>query len=215
VISPTKVKICGVTIVADALAVAASGAELIGLNLWPGSKRHITVANAKKLASVIRAAAPNLQLVGVFVDATPEAVAAAAEDIGLDIVQLHGDESPNDCAIIAAATQAKVWKAIAVAKPSDLANLARWPVDAILVDTPSPARGGSGMTFDWAIAREATAARRDRRLVLAGGLTPANVAAAIAAVTPWAVDVASGVELQPGLKDHAKLRAFVAAARGR
>jgi phosphoribosylanthranilate isomerase len=215
VIAPPKIKICGVTIAADALAVAAAGADLIGINLWRGSKRYVSVPHAKKLAAAIRAAAPNLQLAGVFVNATAEAVAAAADEIGLDIVQLHGEETPNDCAIVAAATPAKVWKAVAVGKPADLANLERWPVDAIVVDSPSPMRGGSGLTFDWALAREATAARRDRRLVLAGGLTPENVAGAIAAVTPWAVDVASGVELQPGLKDHAKVRAFVAAARGR
>lgn len=214
-IHPPKIKICGVTIAADALAVAAVGADLIGLNLWSGSKRHVSAEHAKKLARVVRASAPAIQIVGVFVDATAEAIAATVEAVGLDIVQLHGDESPNDCAIIAAATPAKVWKAIAVKTATDLADLVRWPVDAILVDAPSAGRGGSGTTFDWAIARDAVAARRDKKLVLAGGLTPANVAAAIAQVTPWAVDVASGVEVQPGIKDHAQLRAFVDAARGR
>lgn len=214
-IQPPKIKICGVTIAADALAVAAVGADLIGINLWSGSKRYVATPHAVRLVRVIRATKPSIQIAGVFVDATAEAIAATVETVGLDIVQLHGDESPNDCAIIAAATPAKVWKAIAVTSPADLADLERWPVDAIVVDSPSVGRGGSGKTFDWAIARDAVAARRDRRLVLAGGLTPDNVAGAIAQVTPWAVDVASGVELQPGIKDHAKLRAFVDAARGR
>ncbi|HEU4728975.1 MAG TPA: phosphoribosylanthranilate isomerase, partial [Kofleriaceae bacterium] len=140
-------------------------------------------------------------------------IAAIARGVGLDIVQLHGDETPGELAQVAAATGLPVWRALAVGGPGDLAGLEAWPVDAFLLDAPSAGRGGAGKVFDWALAQEARRAHPARRFVLAGGLGPHNVAAAIAAVDPWAVDVASGVESAPGIKDLAKLAAFVAAAR--
>jgi phosphoribosylanthranilate isomerase len=208
-----RVKICGVTIAADALAVASTGAQFVGLNLWSGSKRGLTVEHAAELARSVRTGSTSIELVGLFVDETADAIARAVETIGLDVVQLHGDESPALCRAVAAATGVRVWKAIAVRGPDDLDELARYEVDAILLDAPSAGRGGSGTSFDWTLARRAVVADPSRKVILAGGLTPETVAAAVAAVSPWAVDVASGVEVSPGIKDHARVRAFVAAAR--
>jgi phosphoribosylanthranilate isomerase len=208
-----RVKICGVTIAADALAVSACGADYLGLNLWPGSKRHVPLAHATRLAALMRST-PHVKLVGLFVNAELADIVAAAEAMRLDVVQLHGDETPHDCAIVATATGARVWKAIGVRTVEDVEALDRWPVDAIVLDAPSPARGGTGTRCDWGLARRAVSANLGRKIVLAGGLSPDDVTTAISEVGPWGVDVASGVELQPGIKDHAKIKAFVAAARG-
>jgi phosphoribosylanthranilate isomerase len=129
----------------------------------------------------------------------------------LDAIQLHGDESPELCAQLAAAAQVPVWKAIAVAAPRDVESLDAWPVDAILLDAPTPGRGGAGARFDHALACEARRRHPARKLVLAGGLDATTVAAAIALVQPWAVDVATGVQAAPGVVDPVKLAAFVAA----
>jgi phosphoribosylanthranilate isomerase len=129
--------------------------------------------------------------------------------VDLDIIQLHGNETADACARIAAAVYRPVWKALAVSGPQSIERLDAWPVDAILLDSPTPGRGGSGAPFDHGIAQLAVG----KPIVLAGGLSPATVAAAIARVKPWAVDVASGVETAPGIKDRAKVAAFVAAVR--
>jgi phosphoribosylanthranilate isomerase len=207
-----KTKICGVTLADDAAVAAAAGADFIGLNFWERSKRYLDPARAPIVAGVARGAGSPL-IVGVFVDAQPDEIAAVHAAVGLDRVQLHGDEHPDDVKRVADAVGVPVWKAIAVRDARDLAALDEWPVEAILLDAPSAGRGGSGQTFDWVLA---TAAERApaRPLVLAGGLTPENVGAAIARVRPWAVDVASGVERAPGVKDHDKVRAFIAAVRG-
>src|SRR5262249_5919314 len=151
---------------------------------------------------------------GVFVNAPVDEITAVARNAALDIIQLHGDETPEDVTAVAQATRAGVWKAIAAAGPRDVERLEGWPVDAILLDPPAPGRRGGGKTFDWSIAREARRRHPARKLILAGGLDPGNVRAAIHAVEPWAVDVASGVEAAPGIKDPSKLAAFIAAARG-
>lgn len=210
----TRVKICGLTRPADAAHAVAAGADFLGLNFWAGSKRHLALAGAPAVAAAARAAGV-VQLVGVFVNATLDEIAAAATASDLDLIQLHGDEPPALVGQITARTGLPVWKALAVRSPDDLAALARWPVAALLLDAPSAGRGGSGHTFDWSLARAAVDALPARPIVLAGGLTPANVAAAVAAVAPWAVDVASGVESAPGEKDPARVTAFIAAARGR
>ena len=210
-----KIKICGVTLIEDAARVAAAGADFIGLNFWPRSKRHVDVERAAALAAAVRGAGP-AAIVGVFVDAAAEAIAAVHARVGLDVIQLHGAETAADAAAVAAATGRPVWKAIAAGGPGDLDALDAWPVDAVdalLLDTPTPEKGGSGRSFDWSLARAARERHPARRLVLAGGLHAGNVAAAIAAVGPWAVDVASGVEAAPGVKDAARVAAFVAAAR--
>jgi phosphoribosylanthranilate isomerase len=205
------VKICGVTLDDDVTVAASAGASFIGVNLWPASKRHVTVERAAELALGARAASPMIRIVGVFVDAGVDEIARAVTGVDLDVVQLHGDETPETCAAVADATGVAVWKALAVAGDADIADLARWPVDAILLDAPSPGRGGSGVPIDRALARRA--AESGARIVLAGGLTAETVASAIADVGPWAVDVASGVERAPGVKDHDRVRAFIAASR--
>ncbi len=207
-----KIKICGITLVDDAARASAAGADFVGLNFWPQSKRHVVPEQAAALAAAARGAGA-AHVVGVFVDATADEVAAVMALVDLDIIQLHGGEPPIEVATIANAAKRPAWKTISVDGAAALDDLEAWSVDALLLDTPTPGRGGSGATFDWSLAREARQRYPTRHLVLAGGLTPDNVAAAIAAVDPWAVDVASGVEARPGIKDHGKLAAFVAAVR--
>lgn len=206
----TRIKICGVTRSDDAARVAAMAVDFIGLNFWPRSKRYVAPERASELAVAARAAGP-AKLVGVFVDTDAAEVAAILAHVELDIIQLHGDESAAQLAAIA--TLRPIWKVVAARDLAAVAELS--PADAILLDTPSPERGGTGQPFDWSIARAARALHPSRLLVLAGGLRPDNVAAAIAEVEPWGVDVASGVESAPGIKDPAKLAAFVAAVRTR
>lgn len=200
----TRVKICGITSVADAVLVAEAGADAIGLIFWPSSKRHVDVARAQEIA---RAVPPFVSLVGVFVDETPDAVRTIADAVGLSAVQLHGSER--------AADWARFPRPVLKAMPVEAYADSEWKVAraAILVDAHDPVTiGGTGRTVDWDEAKAIAAARP---LVLAGGLTPENVAQAVAHVRPWGVDVASGVERSPGVKDPDKVRAFVAAARVR
>jgi phosphoribosylanthranilate isomerase len=208
-----RIKICGVTLPDDAARVAALGVEFIGLNFWPRSKRYLAPARAPLIAAAARGSGA-AALVGVFVDPELDEVVALARELALDVIQLHGDESPDDVARIGNATGKPVWKAVAVAIARDIERLEVWPADAVLLDAPSPARGGTGVAFDWELAAAARRRHPARRLVLAGGLTAANVAHAIAIATPWAVDVASGVEAAPGIKDADKLAAFIAAVAG-
>lgn len=208
----TRIKICGVTLADDAARASAAGADFVGLNFWPQSKRFVAVERAGMLAAAVRGAGP-AKVVGVFVDPSVDDVTAVMAQVDLDIVQLHGAESMEHVGAIVRATDRPAWKAISVTGPSDLDRLEAWPVEAILLDTPTPGRGGSGTVFDWSLARDARRRYPARHFVLAGGLSPDNVAQAIAEVSPWAVDVASGVEAGPGIKDAAKLAAFVAAVR--
>ena len=201
---PVRVKICGITRLEDALAAARLGADALGFNFWPGSKRFIAPAEARR---IIRALPPLLATVGVFVDPSHDEAVAAAAVSGVQVLQLHGDEPPEACR----AFQLPVVKGLRVGGPEALAELDRYAgLAGILLDAASPGYGGSGLTFDWAIAR-AAAARVP--LLLAGGLTPDNVGEAVRAVRPWAVDVASGVESSPGVKDPVKLAAFIRAAK--
>ena len=208
-----RIKICGVTIAEDAAMVAAAGVAYIGLNFWPGSKRRVTLEQAVPLASAARAAGAGIGVVGLFVDADLRDIVNAVRAVGLDAVQLHGDETAECVVDVAARTGVPVWKAVPVGGAADIAGLDRWAVDTVVLDAPSPGRGGSGKTIDWDVARAAVERWPGRRVVLAGGLTPDNVAAAITRVRPWAVDVASGVESAPGRKDPERVRAFVRAAR--
>lgn len=205
------IKICGITTNDDAAAVASAGADLIGLNFWARSKRVVSLDRARDLAVRARGTAPGIGVVGLFVNADLEEIAAVVAAVGLDIIQLHGDEREADCIAVIARCGLPVWKAVPVSGPADIADLGRWPVAAVLLDAPSAGRGGSGKTIDWGLA---AAAAVGGRVVLAGGLDPDNVATAVRTVRPWAVDVASGVELEPGVKDHARVAAFVAAVRG-
>jgi phosphoribosylanthranilate isomerase len=210
---PIKIKICGVTRVDDAAMVAAAGVDFVGLNFWPSSKRYLQVDRAPAVAEAARGGGV-VGVVGVFVNARLDDIVALARTLSLDAVQLHGDETPQDAAAVAHQTGCAVWKAVAVGRRSDLDRLDTWSLDAILLDTPTTGRGGSGKVFDWKLARDARRAYPTRRFVLAGGLSPDNVRAAIDAVSPWAVDVASGIESAPGIKDRAKLAAFLTSVRG-
>jgi phosphoribosylanthranilate isomerase len=196
----TRIKICGITRVQDAELAVSLGAWAIGLILWPPSPRHCRRAAAVQIAAAVRR---RTEVAGVFVNPTLEQVARAAEEIGLDVVQLHGEEGPAFCAEVARRTGAKVIKAARVRSGGDIQALEPYHTDFHLLDGP-----GGGRTFDWELAR-----RRHARvpLILSGALSADNVAAAIAAVRPFAVDVASGVESAPGIKDPDALAAFAAA----
>jgi phosphoribosylanthranilate isomerase len=200
------VKICGVTRVEDATRAVEAGASAIGLVFWKGSSRAIDRATAREIA---RAVLPLVSLVGVFVDARPDELVEIAADVGLSAVQLHGRESPEEVERVM-----EHWRVIRAIVPGDLdaGFAARWPrAVTLLVDGgDAHRRGGSGRLADWKLAR---ALARERALILAGGLTPSNVGAAIRQVRPAGVDVSSGVESAPGVKDATRVRAFIAAAR--
>ena len=208
----TRIKICGVTQADDAAAVASSGVDFIGLNFWPKSKRYLAPERAAMISGVIRAMG-TAKLVGVFVNPEPDDVLAILGRVELDIVQLHGEEDIEHVREIAKAVYRPVWKAISVKSARDLEHLDQWPVEALLLDAPTAGRGGAGASFDHGLARAARQQFPALKITLAGGLGPDNVAAAIANVKPWAVDVASGVEAAPGIKDRTKLAAFIAAVR--
>ena len=199
-----KIKVCGVTRPADAQAAAQAGADAIGINLWPKSKRFAAPDVAAEVADAIP---PGVLRVGVFVDADPAAVADAAERLDLDHVQLHGDEPPDQVASLGPGA----FKAVRLSGPEVLERLDEWPGPFVLVDAYQPGEpGGTGRIADWQLA--AQAARR-RPVWLAGGLRPDNVAEAVARVRPYGVDVASGVESAPGIKDSEAIQAFISAAR--
>ena len=202
----TRVKVCGITRLEDAELAVELGAWALGFILWPQSPRAADPAVAAGIAAALRRRA---ELVGVFVNATLDEIAHAADELHLSHLQLHGDEGPAFCAEAGRRTGAKVIKAVRVASAADFQDLERYHTDFHLLDTDARGlRGGTGETWDWALA-----ARRRRKVpaILSGGLTAANVGAGIAAVDPYAVDVSSGVEASPGVKDPAKLAAFMAA----
>ena len=204
----TIVKICGVTRPDDGALCARAGADWIGLNFWPHSKRAVGRAAARAIAAAIRAERRDVELVGIFVNEDPAAVSSIADDVGLDRVQLHGDEPASEIASLGARGVA----AVRVAGPADVDRAAALPPEAVvLVDASGAGYGGSGTLADWELARQVIAA--GRRVILAGGLSPDNVAEAIRAVGPWGIDVASGVESAPGIKDPDRVKAFIEAAR--
>ena len=201
----TQVKICGVTSVADALAAAEAGADMIGLMFYDGSPRHVSLAQA---AEISRALPPFVLRVGVFVNPTEAQVLEAIAACGLSLLQFHGDEASDFC------TQFGVMsvKALRVRDAESLQTLANFDTDAFLLDAYAQAgRGGTGEKFNWDLAIEAQ--QFGKPIFLAGGLTPENVGDAVRQVRPFAVDVSSGVESAPGKKDATKVRAFIAAVR--
>jgi phosphoribosylanthranilate isomerase len=202
---PTRVKICGITTWDDARLSIDLGASALGFNFYPPSPRAISLADAW---SIIRRLPPFVEAVGVFVNWEPQVVDAVARAGRLGSVQLHGAESPGEVAELAG--KRRVIKAVHVKRGFRAASLVRYrAADAILLDGFARGlHGGTGRTLDWKLAR---AASRYGRIILAGGLTPENIAEAIRVAQPFAVDVASGVEARPGRKDPAKLRALFAA----
>lgn len=207
-----RIKICGLNDFENAVAVAHSGADAIGLNFYPGSKRKVDLDTAERIANTVRG---EVQLVGLFVNADHETIAQVHQRVGLDWIQLHGDESEAFAEAIYKECDVPIMAA-------SRGSLVRWETlpdgfhpHALLMDAAVPgAYGGTGELSDWQLAATWHTMPGVKRLVLAGGLTPANVAEAIHAVQPSAVDVAGGVEQEgvPGCKDMAKVEAFVTAA---
>ncbi|MBV9606341.1 MAG: phosphoribosylanthranilate isomerase [Solirubrobacterales bacterium] len=204
----TRIKFCGLTRLDDAELAVASGAWAIGLIFWPRSPRRCKLDAAVEIAAALKR---RVEVAGVFVNATLDHVAATADAVGLTMLQLHGDEGPAYCAEAARRTGAKVIKAARVRSRADVQALSPFHTDFHLLDGyTAGVPGGTGETFAWEIAQTH---RGKVPLILSGGLTAENVTEAIATVHPFAVDVASGVERHPGVKDPDKLRAFAAAVR--
>lgn len=199
-----QVKICGLTSVEEALYAVDMGADAIGLNFWPKTPRCVDVVTAK---AIVQAVGNRAQIVGVFVDLAPHDIKELRLSVGFSWAQLHGDEPPQSVQ----ALLPDAYKAIGVedGRAIELARL--YPGEHLLLDASVPGMpGGTGRTFDWAIAAEVA---QERKLTLAGGLHPGNVAEAVRQVRPYRVDVASGVESEPGRKDPERVRAFIEAAR--
>lgn len=201
----TKVKICGITNLADAQAAVSAGADALGFNFYEKSPRYCSLHQAAEISWQLP---PFVMRVGVFVKAPEEAVWRAIRECGLTMLQFHGDETPEFCAQFGLMSM----KAFRVRGPETLEEIPRYQTDAWLLDAFSSATfGGTGEKFNWDLAVKAQ--KFGKPIFLAGGLTPENVAEAIRKVRPFGVDVSSGVESEPGKKDPAKLKAFLAAVR--
>jgi len=199
------VKICGITRLEDAEAAVAAGADALGFVFWPNSPRYVAPENARDIVSTLPT---TVTAIGVFVDQPAAEVNDIAARVGLGAVQLHGDE---DEAYVASMSRPVV-KAVTV-EPDAVPIIDGWPSNVtVLLDVHDPIqKGGTGRAIDWSVAAE-LAGRRD--VVLAGGLTPDNVAEALARVRPYGIDVSSGVESEPGIKDHGRLKALFEAVHG-
>lgn len=202
-----RVKVCGITNLEDALAALEAGAEMLGFNFYARSPRCVSTEAARR---VVEHLPEGVECVGVFVnEAAPEEVVRMAGEARVGAVQLHGDETPEFCRALRGL---KTIKALRVGPDFDVEGAASYPTDAVLLDAYVAGEwGGTGHTFDWALARRTREAVP--RLFLAGGLRPDNVAEAVAAVRPYAVDVCSGVETSPGRKSPRLMRLFVEQAK--
>ncbi|MDA8427872.1 MAG: phosphoribosylanthranilate isomerase [Geobacteraceae bacterium] len=200
-----KVKICGITSPEDAFTAIEAGADALGFVFYSASPRHVSPEQA---AAIIRGLPPFVQTVGLFVNEDSAIVNSIADQCGLDVIQLHGEETPEYCESI----RRRILKAFRVKDITILDALPKYRVAGYLLDAWSPAaHGGTGQTCNWEIAAEAV--HRGERIILAGGLTPENIAESIRQVRPFGVDVSSGVESAPGRKDASKLRRFVELAK--
>lgn len=197
------IKICGITREEDALLTIALGADALGFNFAPGSKRQIAVDRAR---DIIRRLPPEVMTVGIFRDELPERVIEIVQRAGLHAAQLHGNETAEQTRQVRAQVRTVI-KVFPAGHPG-LSRADEYGADIIMIDGVEP---GSGEVFDWSLAEDAPKA--GHRLLLAGGLHPGNVADAIERVRPWGVDVATGVEQSPGIKDAVKMRAFIENAR--
>jgi phosphoribosylanthranilate isomerase len=202
----TWIKICGLRRAEDVSAAVDAGADALGFNFWTGTKRYIDPLDA---APIIGSLPSHILPVGVFVDSTPAHILRVAEATGIRAIQLHGDESPQDLSALGAF---KTIKAIKINERIEAAKLQAFgKADIILLDRAVNGMvGGTGITFNWSLALEA---KKYATILLAGGLNPDNVADAIREVQPWGVDVASGVETAPGVKDPTRIRHFIRNAR--
>ncbi len=200
----TRIKICGITNLEDALQAVEAGADALGFVFYRKSPRCVS---AEQVRTITAQLPPFVARVGLFVNALPEWIEQTMDAAGLNLIQLHGDETPEQCRF----SRFPVVKALRVKDAGSLIGADAYPVTGLLLDAWSEdAYGGTGHSFDWQLARNLTAARP---LILAGGLNPDNVAAAVRTVKPYAVDVSSGVELEPGRKDHEKVRKFIEQVR--
>lgn len=205
----TKVKICGITNLIDAQAVLRFGADEIGFNFYPGSPRYIDPSEAAKIVDSL---GNGIRYVGVFVNESLRRIVELSKTVKLDAIQLHGDETRDLISSLKLESDVQIIKACRVGEEFDLESITQYGDVTILLDAFSKrARGGTGETFDWATA--AAVNPLVNRLYLAGGLTPLNVTSAIAAVRPYAVDTASGVESEAGKKDADLLEAFIKNAK--
>jgi phosphoribosylanthranilate isomerase len=207
-----KIKICGITNLEEALAALEAGADMLGFNFYPSSPRYLDPLSCAKIQSGLEERGLRAITVGVFVNAAPLTIAGILEDCGLDLAQLSGDEPPDTLKELGS----RAFKALRPNSQDGLAKalqiyLARQAPPAWLVDAYHPVQyGGTGRKADWSLA---SGLARKAPVLLAGGLRPENVSAAIQQVRPWGVDVASGVESSPGRKDPSKMAAFVDAVR--
>lgn len=200
-----RVKICGITTIDDALHAVQEGADALGFVFHGKSPRYLSPEQAKE---IIEALPPFVQAVGLFVNAEAGLVNDIADYCRLDLVQLHGDESPEYCELI----RRRVIKVFRVRNINSLDPVKNYRVAALLLDAYSPeAYGGTGLSFDWEFAGNVL---QFGPVILAGGLTPDNVREAVEKVAPYAVDVSTGVESAPGRKDPEKVRAFIRRAKG-
>jgi phosphoribosylanthranilate isomerase len=202
-----RIKICGITRIEDAELAAGAGAWAIGLNHAEDSPRRIEDPVAEEIGSLLKR---RCEIAGVFVNATLDRIASAADRQGLTLVQLHGDEGPAFCAEVARRTGARVIKAFRVRSTAEIRAAGAFRTDFHLFDAYRPGtRGGTGESFDWDLL---STRRAGIPALVAGGLTPENVGAAVRASNPWGVDVCGGVESSPGIKDRDLLERFVEAA---
>ena len=210
-VKPVDIKICGLRSRADIRAAADAGARWIGLVHFPKSPRHVSVEEGAALVAVARQIAPNLETVVLLVNITADEAVSVAEGMGVDHIQLHGDE-PNETlsAIRRARPEGEIWKALPVSEAADLKAVSRFPAaDRFLFDAKPPKDasrpGGLGESFDWTLLK---GFQCNRPWLLAGGLTPENVAEAVRVTGAKGVDVSSGVEAEKGVKDAGKIAAF-------
>jgi phosphoribosylanthranilate isomerase len=199
-----RIKVCGFTRWPDIQAALQAGVDAIGLVFYPPSPRSVTIEQAAELTAKLP---PFVSVTGLFVNASPQKIAESCTRCRLDLIQLHGDEPPEACLDLPRRTI----KAVRIAVPADLIDLDRFPVSGLLMDAKAKGLyGGSGQSFDWSML---ASYHSPLPLILAGGLRPDNVAEAIGQVKPYAVDVSSGVESEPGIKDPEKIAAFVQEVR--
>jgi len=203
-----KVKICGITNLEDGLAAADFDADMIGFNFYSKSPRYLSPDEAANIATLVP---PAVLKVGVFVNAAIDEISDIANAVGLEIIQLHGDEDNNFIRLVGHITEKPVIKAFRIDPKVTIDSVLHSDADAVLLDTITVGEfGGTGRTFDWNVVGTDL---KNRQVFLAGGLTPENVTEAISIVRPYAVDVASGVETSPGKKDHRKVKAFIENAK--